>query len=120
MNPTILSTINNWTKGGIFSFEKRLSIKVDPSGRVPSNTLPYNFIIDVNGLFEDEAHTKPIKLHYEKVLDIDDLDMTPQYASAFAKRLDSFTQSAYASFKQILASYEELIFTSDPLHMKLK
>ena len=96
MNSTINSIIQNWTKSsGIYSFEIRLAKNVDPNGRVPTNSIVhYNFIIDVRGFFEDKACTKPIKLHYEEVLDIEDSNVTQQYTSNFIKRLDSFTQSA--------------------------
>lgn len=119
MNPAISSIIQNWTKSsGIYSFEIRLAINVDPNGTVPMNSIVhYNFIIEARGFFEDKGCTKPIKLHYEKVLDIDDSNITQQYVNNFIKRLDSFTQSAYASFKENLTSFDQPIISTDPLHM---
>ena len=119
MNSTISSIIQNWVESsGIYSFEIRLALNVDPKEIVPTDSIMhYNFIIEVRGFFEDKACKKPIKLHHEEVLDIDDSNVTQQYTNNFIKRLDTFTQTAYDSFKEKLASFDQPIISSDPLHM---
>lgn len=77
-----------------------------------------NFIIEVQGFFEDENHSKPIKLHHERDISIDRFNTNQQYIDDLRNDLRLLTKAAYAEFDKILTSFKTPIYTSDPLHMK--
>lgn len=120
MNALIQSVIKEWeaTKKQ-YSFETRIHPILNPYS-ITKDTPFINmvFIIDVGGFFIDKEHTRPIKLHHERVISIDRYNTDKQYIEDFRRALNLFTATAYAQFEKIFTSLPEPIYTSDPLHMK--
>lgn len=120
MHPEIERIIENWLKPrGFYSFESRFRIP-DTTNKYPDNPdfLWINFIIEVSGFFLDEEHTKPIKLHYERLISIDKNNSYEQYHEDLRRDLNWLESTAYAQFDELLHSYDQPIYTSDPLHMR--
>lgn len=119
MNSLIQEIIEGWRGAqSPYSFEIRLRQLINPLQI--KNKAPFvemAFIIDVNGFFLDKEHTKPIKLHRERVIGIDMYNSDPTYANDFKKDLDLFTATTYAEFEQILSSFTTTTYTSDPKFM---
>lgn len=116
----IQSVIDEWTKSrGPFSFEIRIHPPVNPSS-ITSNTpiVDLVFIMDVSGFYEDKECTKPIKLHSEKLISIERHNSNQEYADKLRKDLDLFTDESYSQFQELLASYPDKTYTSDPNFMK--
>lgn len=120
MNPNIETIIKNWlTQTNLFSFESRYSIPITTPPYVSNpNYLWLNFVIEVGGFFLDEKHKKPIKLHHERAISVDKDNTTEQYHEDFKRDLNLLQAEAYASFEEKLKSYDQPIYTSDPLHVK--
>lgn len=114
MNPAILSVINDWRKSiERYSFETRLALRTNSQeDKITSPYITYTFIIEVGGFYYDPDHTYPIKLHQERTISIDNLNMTTQYVEDFRRDLELFTSSAYAYIADQLAG-QQSSYTSD-------
>ena len=76
------------------------------------------FIIDVQGFFIDKEHTKPIKLHHERLITIDRYNTDSQYIDDLRNDLELLTAEAHAQFEKTLSSFTQPVYTSDPNFMK--
>lgn len=103
INLAIKSVIDDWVRGAglLFSFELRCPYPISPTQLGPNSGQNFtNFIIEVTGFFEDEEHTQPIKLHYERVISIDNYNHSQQYINDFRRDLKLLTEAAHESFFQ--------------------
>ena len=120
MNPLIKAVIEEWvTAKSPYSFETRISPILNPSQiTVETPFVNLVFIIDVQGFFIDKEHTKPIKLHHERLITIDRYNTDSQYIDDLRNDLELLTAEAHAQFEKTLSSFTQPVYTSDPNFMK--
>ncbi|MDE6095207.1 MAG: hypothetical protein K2G52_03365 [Muribaculaceae bacterium] len=81
MNTLIKAIIKGWeTVKSLYSLESRIFFTLN-TAQITTKTPFINlaFIIDVQGFFLDKEHTKPIKLHHERVITIGRYNTDSQY-----------------------------------------
>jgi len=120
MDERIKTIITQWgEEDRAYSFEVRLHYNVGTHQTLddPSCT-PVDFIIEVSGFYYDKDQTKPIKLHYERIISIkNDAIVTQQYIDDFHRDLNHLTTTAYANFEKTLNSCSTPIYTNDKKYL---
>jgi len=120
INLEIKNTIGKWIgeAGQRFSFEGRYALPATSVQMAANSGFEYLvFIIEVSGFFYDEKHTKPIKLHYERTISIDNTNQSQQYFDDLRRDLNLLTEAAHESFFKIISERPQPVYTSDVLYM---